>query len=70
MKQTTKPAGLQVTAPATLAPLITVPTAAKLIYASEGKVRAMCRTGEIKAVKVGKNWRVNAAALLAQFGLA
>lgn len=69
MEHTNSPASVQVAAPATFAPLIKIPTAAKLINASEAKVRAMCRSGEIKAVKVGTDWRINTTAFLAQFGI-
>lgn len=58
------------TDPATLGPLIKVETAAALLDASGRKVRDMCAKGEIKAVKVGSDWRINTAALLNQFGIA
>lgn len=52
-----------------LGPLIKTETAAALLDASSRKVRSMCATGEIKAVKVGTDWRINTAAFLAQFGI-
>lgn len=55
---------------ATLGPLIKVGTAAALLDASARKVRDMCANGEIKAVKVGTDWRINTAAFLSQFGIA
>ena len=30
----------------------------------------LCAKGEIKAVKVGSDWRINTAAFLNQFGIA
>jgi excisionase family DNA binding protein len=57
------------TDPATLGPLIRVGTAAALLNASGRKVRDMCVKGEIKAVKVGSDWRINTAAFLEQFGI-
>ena len=55
---------------AALGPLIRVGTAATLLDASARKVRDMCAKGEIKAVKVGSDWRINTAAFLNQFGIA
>ena len=54
---------------ATLGPLIKVGTAAALLDASGRKIRDMCVKGEIKAVKVGSDWRINTAAFLEQFGI-
>lgn len=54
---------------ATLGPLIKTETAAALLDASSRKVRDMCAKGEIKAIKVGSDWRVNTAAFLEQFGI-
>ena len=54
---------------ATLGPLIKVGTAAAIIDASPRKVRDMCAKGEVKAVKVGTDWRINTAAFLEQFGI-
>lgn len=53
----------------TLGPLIKVGTAAALLDASGRKIRSMCASGEIKAVKVGSDWRINTAAFLEQFGI-
>lgn len=52
-----------------MGPLIKVETAAALLDASGRKVRDMCAKGEIKAVKVGADWRINTAAFLEQFGI-
>lgn len=54
---------------ANLGPLIKTEVAAALLDASPRKVRDMCATGEIKAVKVGTDWRINTAAFLEQFGI-
>lgn len=52
-----------------LAPLIKTETAASLLDVSSRKVRDMCMKGEIKAIKVGSDWRVNTEAFLKQFGI-
>ncbi len=54
---------------AALGPLIKTEVAASLLDASSRKVRDMCVRGEIKAVKVGSDWRINTAAFLEQFGI-
>lgn len=59
-----------VTSIETLKPLITVDEAVSLGVASGGQIRRMCRNGQIKATKVGTDWRINRDALLKQFGLA
>lgn len=61
---------MDITTTTTLSPLIKVHTAAKLLDLSPRKVRDMCAKGEIKAVKIGTDWRINTDALLAQFGIA
>lgn len=38
-----------------------VSEAAHTLNLAEGTVREMCRSGEIKAVKVGRAWRIPAA---------
>ena len=53
-----------------LPPLITVKEAARIISASERWVRGACAKGEVEAVKIGTDWRVNSKALLEQFGIA
>lgn len=53
-----------------LPPLITPKDAAEILNVSAFHIRAMLRAGEIKGVKVGEVWRVNTAALLAQYGIA
>ena len=54
---------------ANLGPLIKTKVAAALLDISPRKVRDMCAKGEIKAVKVGTDWRINTAAFLEQFGI-
>lgn len=53
----------------TLGPLIMTKDAAALLSCSRQKVADMCRKGEIKAVKLGMDWRINTAALIEQFGI-
>ena len=53
----------------TLPPLITTETAAQFVAASRRKITDMCKRGEIKAVKLGSDWRINTAAFLEQFGI-
>jgi len=53
----------------TLGPLIKACDAAKLLCCTPRKITDMCRKGEIKAVKVGTDWRINTAAFLEQFGI-
>ena len=53
-----------------LKPLITCEEAASLGIAKARHIRKMCESGEIKAVKVGRIWRINRDALLSQYGLA
>lgn len=52
-----------------LPPLISTPVAASILSCSPQMVTHMCRNGKLKAVKVGSDWRINTAALLAQYGL-
>ena len=54
---------------AKLGPMIRTDTAASLLDVTARKIRDMCTKGEIKAVKVGSDWRINTAAFLAQFGI-
>lgn len=54
----------------TLGPLITTKDAAALLACTTRKISDMCAKGEIKAVKVGSDWRINTAAFLEQFGIA
>lgn len=54
----------------TLGPLIKSSEAAELLACTSRKITDMCRKGEIKAVKVGSDWRINTAAFLEQFGIA
>lgn len=59
-----------VTDVSTLPPLITTGTAAALLSCSAAMVRRMCASGELKASKIGVDWRVNTRDLLERFGLA
>lgn len=52
---------------AALGPLIPLAKAAELLGIPVRTARSLCTKGEIKAVKVGANWRVNTAALLEQY---
>lgn len=54
----------------TLGPMITTKDAAVLLACTTRKISDMCAKGEIKAVKVGSDWRINTAAFLEQFGIA
>lgn len=53
----------------TLGPLIKTSDAAELLSCTTRKISDMCKKGEIKAVKVGSDWRINTAAFLDQFGI-
>ena len=50
-------------------PMIGTPEAARLIGCAAKHVRALCMRGEIEAVRLGKCWHVNRAALLDRLGL-
>lgn len=52
-----------------LPPLITVSTAAELLSCSPRKVHEMCRSGELKAKKLGTDWRINSRHLCELFGI-
>ena len=52
-----------------LGPLLTSKDVAALLAVTTRKVTDMCGTGEIKAVKVGSEWRINTVAFLEQFGI-
>lgn len=54
---------------AVLGPLIKTSDAAELLNLSTRKITDMCKKGEIKAIKIGADWRINTAALLEQFGI-
>lgn len=54
----------------TLGPMIKTSDAAALLACTTRKVSDMCAKGEIKAVKVGSDWRINTTAFLEQFGIA
>ena len=49
-------------------PFMTSKAAAELLSCSSRKITDMCRKGEIKAVRVGSDWRINTRAFLEQFG--
>ena len=54
-----------------LRPLLTVREAARdVLHVSERTVTRLCVSGEIKAVKLGGQWRINRDALLDYVGLA
>jgi len=55
---------------ATLPALCTVQQAAALTGYSPHFISDSCVRGEIKAVKFGRRWRIDTAALLRQFGIA
>lgn len=55
---------------ATLPALCTVQEAAALTGYTPHFISDSCIRGEIKAVKFGRRWRIDTAALLRQFGLA
>jgi excisionase family DNA binding protein len=46
-----------------------IDAAAAILDTTGFTVRRLCRSGELKAVKVGQQWRVNRAALMAYAGL-
>lgn len=50
-------------------PLITVHEAAGLCGVSERHITRMCTLGEIKAVKLGRIWRINRESLFSLLGL-
>ena len=52
-----------------LGPLIKTSDAAELLSCTTRKISDMCKKGEIKAIKVGSDWRINTAAFLDQFGI-
>lgn len=52
-----------------LPPLITVPMAAEILSCSPRKVQAMCASGELKAKKLGTDWRINSRHLCELFGI-
>ncbi|MDO4796902.1 MAG: helix-turn-helix domain-containing protein [Coriobacteriales bacterium] len=54
----------------TLPPLIKTKTAAFVTDSDVRTMRRMCERGEIKATKIGSEWRINSAALLSKYGLA
>lgn len=54
---------------ATVSPLVSVREAAQLCGTSERHITRMCTVGEIKAVKLGRIWRIDRAAFMAKLGL-
>lgn len=55
--------------PRRLPPLISTGQGSALGIASEREMRRMCQNGTIKAIRVGRHWRIHRDALLEQFGL-
>jgi excisionase family DNA binding protein len=53
----------------TLPPLITIGQAEALGAASGRKLRKMCATGELRATKVGTDWRIARDQFFRRFGL-
>ena len=51
------------------AQLLTVNEAAELLRVSNMTVRRMCARGELVAVKVGSQWRINRESALAPVGI-
>lgn len=49
--------------------LIDVATAARMLGFSRHYVGELCARGEVEAVKFGRTWRVNTAALLEKLGI-
>lgn len=49
--------------------LMTPREAAEIAGVSERHIRKLCERGELRAVKLGKAWRVNRAAFLALCGI-
>lgn len=49
--------------------LMTPREAAELAGVSERHIRKLCERGELRAVKLGRAWRVNRAAFLALCGI-
>lgn len=54
----------------TLPHLLDIKAAVALGVGTERTIRRMCERGELKAVKAGRQWRINRDALLEQMGLA
>lgn len=57
------------TIPADLGLLIDANQAASIASVSPKFIRDRCQDGTIKAVKIGRVWRINRDAFLLQFGL-
>lgn len=52
-----------------LPPLITSKEAAQLARCSENHVTQLCRSGKVKAVRLGRHWRINTAEFMAYLGI-
>jgi excisionase family DNA binding protein len=52
-----------------VSPLMTVREAAQICDTCERHITRMCTVGEIKAVKLGRIWRIDRAAFMAKLGL-
>lgn len=55
--------------PRHLPPLISTEQGKALGIASQREMRRMCQNGTIKAIRIGRHWRIYRDALLEQFGL-
>ena len=53
----------------TLPPLLTISQIVTMGVCSDREVRKMCADGQVKAIKVGKNWRIYRDSLLRHIGL-
>lgn len=53
----------------TLPPLLTIKQAVGMGVCSDRMLRKMCANGDIKATKVGTDWRIARDPFLRQFGL-
>ena len=52
-----------------LGALSDIPTGCRLLGVEPQYMRSLCSTGKVKAVKLGKSWRVNTDSLLEFAGL-
>lgn len=53
-----------------LPPILSTHEAAQALRVCDSMAGKLCRSGKLRAVKVGKNWRVNRDSLLEFAGLA
>lgn len=52
-----------------LPPLITSKEAAQLARCTESCITKLCRSGKVKAVLLGRHWRINTADFMAYLGI-